>query len=196
MAAVKPKRHGPAMDMTAMCDVAFLLLTFFIMTTQFKSQETVTINTPSSISKFKVEEKNLGTISITPEGLYYFGIADGNERKNFINSLNTKFNLNLSATEQAEFTKLAEVGIPSNQLKSFINLTPDEKKRAKMTGIPCDSTNNELVDWVKTYAEVNPSGNLAIRGDIKTQYPAVKILFDELGKEKIYKFRLVTKGEN
>ena len=32
MAAVKPKRHGPAMDMTAMCDVAFLLLTFFIMT--------------------------------------------------------------------------------------------------------------------------------------------------------------------
>ena len=51
MAAVKPKRHGPAMDMTAMCDVAFLLLTFFIMTTQFKSQESVTINTPSSISE-------------------------------------------------------------------------------------------------------------------------------------------------
>jgi biopolymer transport protein ExbD len=48
---------------------------------------------------------------------------------------------------------------------------------------------------VKAYAESNPAGNLAIRGDVKTQYPAVKLLFDELGKAKIYKFRLVTKGE-
>lgn len=62
MGAVKPKRHGPAMDMTAMCDVAFLLLTFFIMTTQFKSQETVKIVTPTSVSKFIAEEKNIGSI--------------------------------------------------------------------------------------------------------------------------------------
>ena len=33
MARVKPKRHGVVTDMTAMCDVTFLLLTFFIMTT-------------------------------------------------------------------------------------------------------------------------------------------------------------------
>ena len=62
MAAVKPKRHGPSMDMTAMCDVAFLLLTFFIMTTQFKSQESVTINTPSSISEEFIYENDLGMI--------------------------------------------------------------------------------------------------------------------------------------
>jgi biopolymer transport protein ExbD len=195
MAQVKPKRHGPAMDMTAMCDVAFLLLTFFIMTTTFKSQETVKIVTPSSISKLIVEEKNIGTVSITDDGKYYFGITEPMERRAFINVLNTKFELGLTAAEQNEYTKIAEVGIGKDGIKSYLNLSKGDREKAKLPGIPCDSTNTELVDWVKAYAESNPAGNLAIRGDVKTQYPAVKILFDELAKAKVYKFRLVTKGE-
>lgn len=195
MAQVKPKRHGPAMDMTAMCDVAFLLLTFFIMTTTFKSQETVKIVTPSSISKLIVEEKNIGTVSITDDGKYYFGITEPMERRAFINVLNTKFELGLTAAEQNEYSKIAEVGIGKDGIKSYLNLSKGDREKAKLPGIPCDSTNTELVDWVKAYAESNPAGNLAIRGDVKTQYPAVKILFDELAKAKVYKFRLVTKGE-
>ncbi len=195
MAQVKPKRHGPAMDMTAMCDVAFLLLTFFIMTTTFKSQETVKVITPSSVSDLIVEEKNIGTISVTNEGKYYFGITEPVERRAFINVLNTKMNLGLTADEQNTFTKIAEVGVGKEGLKSYLNLNASDREKVKVPGIACDSVNTELVDWVKAYAESNPSGNLAIRGDVKTQYPAVKVLFDELGKAKIYKFRLVTKGE-
>jgi biopolymer transport protein ExbD len=195
MAQVKPKRHGPAMDMTAMCDVAFLLLTFFIMTTTFKSQETVKVITPSSVSDLIVEEKNIGTISVTNEGKYFFGITEPVERRAFINVLNTKMNLGLSTDEQNTFTKIAEVGVGKEGLKSYLNLNASDREKVKVPGIACDSVNTELVDWVKAYAESNPAGNLAIRGDVKTQYPAVKILFDELGKAKIYKFRLVTKGE-
>ena len=49
MARIKPKRHGVVTDMTAMCDVAFLLLTFFILTTEFKQPDVEDIVTPSSI---------------------------------------------------------------------------------------------------------------------------------------------------
>ena len=195
MGAVKPKRHGPAMDMTAMCDVAFLLLTFFIMTTQFKSQETVTIVTPTSVSKFIAEEKNIGTISIDGTGKYYFGITDSRERTSFINALNTKFNMGLTTKDQNEYSKIAEIGVGKEGLKSYLGLTGGQREKVKLDGIPCDSVNTELVDWVKTYMETNPSGSLAIRGDVKTNYPAVKILFDELGKAKLYKFKLITKGE-
>ncbi len=195
MGAVKPKRHGPAMDMTAMCDVAFLLLTFFIMTTQFKSQETVTIVTPTSVSKFIAEEKNIGTISIDGTGKYYFGITDSRERTSFINALNTKFNMGLTTKDQNEYSKIAEIGVGKEGLKSYLGLAAGQREKVKLTGIPCDSVNTELIDWVKTYMETNPSGSLAIRGDVKTNYPAVKILFDELGKAKLYKFKLITKGE-
>ena len=103
--------------------------------------------------------------------------------------------MGLTASEQNEYTKIAEVGIGKEGLKSYLNLNKSEREKAKLPGIPCDSTNTELVDWVKAYGESNPAGNIAIRGDVKTQYPAVKILFDELAKAKVYKFRLVTKGE-
>lgn len=195
MAAVKPKRHGPAMDMTAMCDVAFLLLTFFIMTTQFKSQESVTITTPSSVSQSLIEESNIGTISIDPTGKYYFGIVDPMERRGFITELDKKFNLGLNTDEQNTFTKLAEVGVSQKQLKSYLGLSEAERSRVTLTGIPCDSTDTELVQWLETYRISNPAGTLAIRGDVKTGYPFIKTLFDELGKVKFNKFKLITKGE-
>ena len=197
MAAVKPKRHGPAMDMTAMCDVAFLLLTFFIMTTQFKSQESVTINTPSSISEELIEEKDLGMISITTDGKYFFGVANPLERYALVEALNSEFNLGLTPNEQAKFTKLAEVGVSKTGLKQYLSLTEAEQGKVKLEGIPLDSVNTELVDWINVYVrQVNPNAKLAIRGDMSTQYPAIKNLFDELGKADINKFKLVTKSEN
>lgn len=193
MAAVKPKRHSPSLDMTAMCDVAFLLLTFFIMTSTFRSEETVQINTPTSVSKLKVEETGIGTVSITPDGKYYFGVTDPKERRAFINVLDSKLKLGLSDTEKKTFNGVSEVGVGKDRLKSYLALNEDDRTKAILPGIPLDSTNTELIEWVRAYAEANPSGQLAIRGDVKTQYPAVKILFDELAKVKFYKFRLITK---
>jgi len=73
MARIKPKRHGVVTDMTAMCDVAFLLLTFFILTTEFKQPDVEDIVTPSSISKSKLTEgDNTMTISVTKDGRYFF----------------------------------------------------------------------------------------------------------------------------
>ncbi|MCY1362242.1 Biopolymer transport protein ExbD/TolR [compost metagenome] len=195
MAAVKPKRHSPTMDMTAMCDVAFLLLTFFIMTSSFRSEEAVSINTPSSVSKLKVEETGIGTVSITPEGKYYFGVTDPIEKRKFLTTLNTNLNLNLSDQERVSFLEIAEIGVGKDRIKSYLSLSKSDREKAILPGIPLDSTNTELIDWVRAYAESNPQGQLAIRGDVKTQYPAVKILFDELARVKFYKFRLITKGE-
>lgn len=195
MAAVKPKRHSPVLDMTAMCDVAFLLLTFFIMTSSFRSEEAVSINTPSSVSQLKVEETGIGTVSITPEGKYYFGVSDPIEKRKFLATLNTNLNMNLSDQEKASFLEIAEIGVGKDRIKSYLSLSKGDREHAVLPGIPLDSTNTELIDWVRAYAESNPQGQLAIRGDVKTQYPAVKILFDELAKVKFYKFRLITKAE-
>lgn len=197
MAAVKPARHGPSMDMTAMCDVAFLILTFFIMTSSFKSEESVTIQTPSSVAEELLPETDIATVTIDPSGNYYFGIKDPKERYTFAAKFSEKFNLGLTNEDLLQFSTLAEVGVPMKGLKQYLGLSDGQRDRMELTGIPLDSTNTELVDWIDTYTrDVNQGSNLAVRADQQTQYPAVKVLFDELGKADINKFQLITSKEN
>jgi biopolymer transport protein ExbD len=195
MAAVKPKRHGPAMDMTAMCDVAFLLLTFFIMASSFKSEETVTINTPSSISQDLIPETDASMVSIDADGRYYFGVVDPSQRDDFAKILSDKYNLGLSNSEMVQFTTLSEVGVPMKQLKAYINLTEKERESYTLTGIPLDSTDTEMVNWVRTFGEAFPNSTITVRGDGSTPYPALRNLFKQFGAADLNKFKLITKTE-
>lgn len=74
MAAKKKPRVGIKMNMTPMVDVAFLLLTFFMLTTQFKPPESVQIDLPSSHSAFKLPETDVMIITVTKEGRIFLGV--------------------------------------------------------------------------------------------------------------------------
>jgi biopolymer transport protein ExbD len=73
MPKFKPRRQGVRIDMTPLVDVAFLLLTFFMLTTQFRPQEEVTIVLPSSHSDFKLPESDVMTINIAKDGRIFLG---------------------------------------------------------------------------------------------------------------------------
>ncbi len=74
MPKFKPKRLGIRIDMTPLVDVAFLLLTFFMLTTQFRPEEAVTISLPSSHSEFKLPESDVMTLSIAPDGRIFMSL--------------------------------------------------------------------------------------------------------------------------
>ena len=67
-----------------------------------------------------------------------------------------------------------------NQLKSFLNMPEDQRKFVKTAGVPLDSTNKQLIDWISSSLEINPQYKLAIKGDANTNYPKVKNLFEGL----------------
>jgi len=67
MPKFKKPRMGIKLDMTPLVDVGFLLLTFFMLTTQFKPPEEVEIILPSSHSAFKLPEKDVMLISISKD---------------------------------------------------------------------------------------------------------------------------------
>jgi biopolymer transport protein ExbD len=199
MARVKPKRHGVVTDMTAMCDVAFLLLTFFILTTQFKKPDVEQIKPPSSISEKLLPDASLMTVSVTPKGVFYFQpVENGTERIQLLENMGKKYNLPaFTDAEKVAFTKVQAVGVPMSQLKSYLDLPEDEQKAFKgAPGVPIDSTNKQLVDWIEQSLAVNPQYKLAIKGDVNTQYPKVKSLFEGLRDIDFLKFWLITSQES
>jgi biopolymer transport protein ExbD len=74
MPKIKKGRIAVKIDMTPMVDVAFLLLTFFMLTTQFRPPEEVQIVLPSSHSAFKLPESNVMLISISKDNRILLGL--------------------------------------------------------------------------------------------------------------------------
>ncbi|WP_312322946.1 biopolymer transporter ExbD [Soonwooa sp.] len=197
MAKIKPKRHGVVTDMTAMCDVAFLLLTFFILTTQFKKPDVEQIKPPSSISEKLLPDASLMTINVTPEGKFYFTPVDnGAERVQLLEKMGAKYGMTFNDKEKVAFAKVQTIGVPMNQLKGYLGLSEDQLKTFKAKeGVPLDSVNKQVIDWVQQSLAVNPSYKLAIKGDVSTKYPKVKDLFEGLRDIDFLKFWLITSQE-
>ena len=197
MARVKPKRHGVITDMTAMCDVAFLLLTFFILTTQFKKPDVEQIKPPSSISEKLLPDASLMTINATPDGKFYFQpVENASERIALLDKMGEKYHMTFDTKQKVAFQKVQAIGVPMSQLKGYLDMSEDEQKNYKSpTGIPMDSTNKQLIDWVQQSLSVNPDYKLAIKGDVTTEYPKVKSLFEGLRDIDFLKFWLITSQE-
>ncbi|ACU06882.1 Biopolymer transport protein ExbD/TolR [Flavobacteriaceae bacterium 3519-10] len=197
MARVKPKRHNIRVDMTAMTDVSFLLLTFFILTAQFAKPDVETITTPSSISEKLLPDASLMTVLTTTDGKFYFTpVENGSERMQLLDKMGEKYGMQFTDKEKVSFTKVQAIGVPMNQLKGFLNLSDEEQKAYKSpTGIPMDSTNKQVIDWVQQSLAVNPDYKMAIKGDVQTEYPKVKALFEGLRDIDFLKFWLITSQE-
>src|SRR3981081_4389053 len=122
MPRAKIPRKSTNIDMTAMCDVAFLLLSFFILATKFKPPEALTVTTPSSVSSKIAPEKNVVMIIIDKDAKVYFSVSDANvpEKKEIIDAINTSKNLGLTDAEKKNFwgNPTAYIGVPFTQLKS------------------------------------------------------------------------------
>jgi len=74
MPRIKKRRLSVRIDMTPMVDVAFLLLTFFMLTTQFSPPEEVKIEVPSSHSAFKLPDSNILMLYIDKSGQIFMGV--------------------------------------------------------------------------------------------------------------------------
>lgn len=185
-------------DMTAMCDVAFLLLTFFMLATQFKPDEPVTVTTPNSISEIPLPDADIMMITVDPDGRIFFSIDDQKVRKDLIDKLDEQKGLNLTEAEKTNFVIGASVGVPFSQLKAY--LAADADQRAKMDkqapGIPTDtivtSERHELALWIKEARYSNPKLRITIKADGKASYPDIKKVIGTLEGWKIFKFNLIT----
>ncbi len=198
MPHAKLPRKSTHIDMTAMCDVAFLLLTFFMLATKFKPEEPVVVKTPSSISDIQLPDVDIMLLTVDTKGRIFFSIDNKNKRKDLIEAVNYEKGLNLTEAEKNMFAIDASEGIPFGQLKSYLDASPDERKTMETNapGIPVDTSvyapNNDLATWVKNARNTNPKLRICIKADGDASYPSVQKIIKTLEGWKIFKFNLIT----
>ena len=191
-------KKATSIDMTAMCDVAFLLLTFFILTATAKQQEALPVDMPASTNQTKLPETDLATLTIGGKDKVFFSVIGREIRKRTLELMGQKYSVKFTPEEAEKFSIMESFGVPLNQMSGLLALKGDERNRAGIQmGIPKDSLNNELKEWIynariATKEISNKELQLAIKGDAKEQYPAIQKVMDILQDQQINNFNLVT----
>lgn len=198
MPKVKVPRKSTAVDMTAMCDVAFLLLSFFILTTKFKPSEALAVVTPNSVASKVAPQDDVVMITIDKEGKVFFSMSEDAPRREVIEAINQRKNLGLSDAEMSNFERTQFVGVPFTKLKPYLNLKLDDQIK-QTEGIPVrDSLDNQMLDWIAAAksAYQGKKMNLLLKGDNDSKYPSFHAVIDALKKNDEMKFQMVTNPEN
>jgi biopolymer transport protein ExbD len=201
MAKIKMKKKSTSTDMTAMCDVAFLLLTFFILTATAKVPEALPVDMPSSVAQTKLPDTDLAIITIGKDtdgkSKVFFDIKGREIRKRTLEGMGAKYGVTFSEDDKTKFALMDDFGVPLANLKQIIDMKAADRTKAKQPGVPIDSLDNQLKDWllISRRASIdidNKELQIAIKGDAKEEYPQIKKIMDILQDQKINSFNLVT----
>ncbi len=197
MARIKIPRKSTAIDMTAMCDVAFLLLTFFILTAKLKQEDPLRVDVPASSTKLNVPDLDMATITVG-KGKVFFSLEGTDLRKGLLEEMGKKYNQSFTPEEIAKFSLIPTFGVPISGMKQYIAMTQEQRKAFVQPGLPIDTTANcELFHWIREARIVdknlhNKELRFSIKGDSREDYPNVQKVIDVLQKQAVNKFSLIT----
>lgn len=200
MPRIMPKRSNPVVDMTAMCDVSFLLLTFFILTAKFKPQSVVAVDVPISRSQVKVD--NVVVITLNTEGKAFVSLKEKATRYAMLDQMGQKYGdrypqlKNLDKNKMEFFSLTDTWGTPVEDMTRVLSMNGIEFKEyqeKQMPGIPYDSLHNQLGDWIQA-ARYATEGQIkiGIKADKDADVDNVKQIIKALTSKEIHRFLLIT----
>src|ERR1035437_10165164 len=102
MSKIKMPKSAPSLDMTPMVDLAFLLVTFFILTANVRQNEAVMVKTPSSHSE-KILPQNTMLVTLDTGGRVFFSLDGKEVRKNMLITMGKKYKVSFTEAELTRF---------------------------------------------------------------------------------------------
>lgn len=211
----KPSKGGaPSLDMTPMVDLAFLLVTFFMLTASFRMAEPVTVDPPSSIGQVTLPDNHI-MVTIDNNGRVFFGISNSTAKMAALEKMSEKYGVKFTPEQIKKFSGLPSFGVDIKDLPRYIDASENERQGFQpQKGVPMDTlnNNNQLKDWialggaeaVKAYNEAKEKAEAAgqdlkaekpryaIKCDGQTKYIYVKDVVKTFTDLKIFQFNLIT----
>lgn len=200
--------------MTPMVDLAFLLVTFFMLTASFRMAEPITVDPPSSIGEVDLPDNHI-IVTIDNNGRAFFGISNSTAKIGALKEMAAKYQVNFTEQQVLKFSGLSSFGVDIKDLPRYIDASEEERQNFQpQKGIPMDTItpNHQLKDWiaiggkkaVETYNDAKQKAldanqdfraekpRYAIKADAKTKYIYVKDVVKSFTDLKIYQFNLIT----
>jgi biopolymer transport protein ExbD len=214
----KPSKGGaPALDMTPMVDLAFLLVTFFMLTASFRMAEPVVVDPPSSIGMVDLPDNHI-MVTIDDKGRAFFGISNSSAKMSALRQMAAKYNVPFTEQQIVKFSGLPSFGVDIKDLPAYIDAKEDARSKFQpQKGVPLDTItpNNQLKDWiaiggteaVRMYEEAKIKAadaggefkaekpRYAIKCAATTKYIFVKDVIKTFTDLKLYQFNLITSLE-
>ena len=198
MPKIKLPTKSPHIDMTPMVDLFSVVLMFLMLTATMSPNDPAIVDTPSSISEKPNPNFNTMTLLLSKDDRVFLNFDNGEDttlkfRPKILAEMGKRYNIEFTETELKEFEKFpSSMGVPMSKMKDFLG-TRDTKARAVLeTGIPIDSLDNQLADWILFTRQINPNVQACIKGDSKTSYPIVKKVLDIMQEKNVKQFNLIT----
>ncbi|MFM7106253.1 MAG: ExbD/TolR family protein, partial [Flavobacteriales bacterium] len=128
MPKLKIPKSAPSLDMTPMVDLAFLLVTFFMLTAKFRNMEPIKADPPYSVSLTQLPEKVM-LITIDTLGRAYFDISGRTVREKLVTRMMARYpQMQLNVEQVENFSKMGTFGMPVEALGQYINAEDDVKE--------------------------------------------------------------------
>jgi len=210
MPKLKVKKKDTHIDMTPMVDLAFLLITFFMLTIQFKPPELVTVATPSSVSTVKTTQADQIIITIDNKGAVFVGTRGQATRDGMLDRVEEELGQTLSEEQRLNFKLIAEIGVNLKQLPQFLELTTNEQKELYKSpdfqGINADTTGlngSERTDFYKyvrfareAYAQnTGEAIRVMLKADNDAPVRVVKNVLTNLAQQRANRVNFITNQE-
>ncbi len=174
----RAKKHGARIDMTPMVDLGFLLLTFFVLTSQFSKPKTMEINMPvepeDTTITTKVDDETAMTILLEEKAekiFYYYG----------------KFKPESSILKTMDYSKDGIRKVLQKRNDKVITQM-NELKEKLSRGEIADTTYKRLAIGVKGDKKAT---FVIVKADEKAKYKNVIDVIDELNVADVGKYALV-----
>lgn len=174
----RAKKHSVNVDMTPMVDLGFLLLTFFVLTTQFSKPKTMEINMPvkpkDTTNNMKVQDKTALTLLLTDRKdkiYYYFGV----------------FKPETSIIKTTDFSRIGIRKILRDRNQDVINQIKELKAKLISHQI-ADTTYKRLAVGIKGDKKAM---FVIVKMDDKAKYKGMVDILDELTLADVGKYALV-----
>jgi len=201
MPKIKLPTKSPHIDMTPMVDLFSVVLTFLMLTTTMRQPEPAPVDTPFSISEKPTPDFNTLTLLISKDDKVFLNFDNGPDtllkyRPKILAEMGKRYNIEFTDVELREFEKYpSSIGVPMSQMKAFLDAKENKEKSVFQTGVPLDSLDNQLANWILFARQVNPAVDACIKGDAETGFPIVKKVLDIMQDKNVNKFNLITSLE-